>query len=178
MMLPASLRLVVAVGSAGYTDAETIDRALAAAVERLGPDILVIRSGARPASTLIGARADAAGITHRAPKAPWREPCRASCPPEHRRGNKDGSDYCPSAARSLYQDLIAAKPDLILVFIHDGAYRGDTQGFFQSARGAGIPTLKWHQEVPPAQRKKSTRATTGRTRTAAAQSGHHDWPES
>lgn len=48
--------------------------------------------------------------------ADWGGPCGASCPPGHRRRNRRGVMYCPTAGHRRNQDMIDKRPDRLLAW--------------------------------------------------------------
>lgn len=79
------------------------------------------------------------GILVRRCPADWPGPCSTSCPPEHRRTNRRGGEYCPLAGHRRNQNMVDARPQLVVAAHHTGS-RG-TADCLRRARTAGIPEL-------------------------------------
>jgi len=91
----------------------------------------------------IGADSDAAiaarlvGMEVEPHPADWRQDCRATCAPGHRRPQGDHT-ICPAAGVYRNQDMIDAGADLVIAFSNHPLTRG-TADTIRRARIAGLP---------------------------------------
>jgi hypothetical protein len=136
---------ILVTGSRAFTDAAMVTEALAAAIARLGPDLVVVHGAARGADELASVVAPGLGLTQERWPADWTGPCRPSCRPNHRNTRNDGSTYCPAAGTSRNQAMVDAGADLVLAFFAPGYACRGTWDCVRRAEKAGIRVLRYSQ---------------------------------
>lgn len=147
--MPSSRILVT--GSRTWTDRQAIDRALATAWWDLGAHHgIILVSGhcetgadklAEESWTAAGQKIG--GLKVEPHPADW-PTCAPSCKPGHRKVNRQGDEYCPSAGHRRNAEMVALGADLCLAFIRN-ASPGAT-GCADLAAKAGIPVRPFTQE--------------------------------
>ncbi|MEW1754157.1 DUF2493 domain-containing protein [Streptomyces angustmyceticus] len=83
---------------------------------QLGYDRIVIVHGtADGADTLADLWARGHGLDVETHPADWQH-CGPDCPPGHRKTNRRGTDYCPTAGHRRNQKMVGAGADLVVAF--------------------------------------------------------------
>ncbi|MEU7240256.1 DUF2493 domain-containing protein [Streptomyces sparsogenes] len=138
---------VLVTGSRTWTDTDTIHNALVAAwtdaVEADYDGITVIHGGAAGADTIADqwARAHRSdGVQVKKYDADWEGPCTDTCPPNHRKARRDGTEYCPFAGHRRNQQMVDTAP-VVLAFQRAGST--GTADCIRRAEKAGALVRRW-----------------------------------
>lgn len=141
----SALRLLVT-GSRLWRQPSVVRRELDQAVfnhilrKDAAPDtVTVVHGAAGGVDSIAGGYARSREWVEEPHPADWSGPCRGACKTGHRRPNRNGKDYCPTAGHYRNQAMVDLGADLCLAFQRD--HSGGTADCIGRARCAGIPVL-------------------------------------
>lgn len=80
---------------------------------------------------------------------PWKPDwpsCAAECKPGHRKVNRAGQEYCPTAGMRRNVAMVESAPDLVLAFCDPKSKTQGASHCARSAEDAGIPVVRYEQE--------------------------------
>jgi hypothetical protein len=139
-----TIRILITV-SRSYNEWSTMRTALEKVYAEY-PDAVLVHGGARPGDC------DAARMWKDlggAVEPPWKPDwptCATDCKPGHRKVNRVGQEYCPTAGMRRNVAMVESAPDLVLAFVDP---KSKTQGASHCARiakDAGIPVVRYEQQ--------------------------------
>jgi hypothetical protein len=108
-------------GSRQHTDLAKIHSVLDAILEAAGEPFTLIEGGAPGADSIMrywaeGMREQGREVAVKTVEARWRDACRASCTPGHRRRHVSGWEYCPAAGNYRNEEMCQGGADLCVGF--------------------------------------------------------------
>lgn len=112
---------ILVTGSRSWSDSEHLANALLDtwhdATQNGFDSIAIVHGAADGADTLADLWARGNGLDFERHKATW-EDCGPDCPPEpgHRKTNRRGTEYCPTAGHRRNQKMVDAGADLVVAF--------------------------------------------------------------
>lgn len=147
---------VLGTGSRALADRQLVGRVLAGCLHRavdLGaPGILVIEGGAKGADRLLRRWAVDHGQPYRTVAANWPVCDGPQCTPGHRKVNRRGEAYCPTAGHRRNQRMVDLAVEMraagCVAFLVAGLPCDGTRDCADRAAAAGIPTRFYEQVTP------------------------------
>lgn len=133
---------ILITGSRAWSDAQLLADTLLDAWHDATQDgydsIVIVHGGAEGADTLAELWARGNGLDFELHEADWEE-CAPNCPPGpgHRKTNRRGDEYCPTAGHRRNQRMVDAGADLVVAFLV-GPAKG-TRDCMRRAEKARLP---------------------------------------